>query len=189
MHIRDYKFRVIDSYFVKVCPRGYNWQWVIRQYSGAEHAIIHYLSCHKYLPSNIWYKTHFSRQLDCCSLRCSWSIACRRCSNYIFILHLTPGFNRLDKDNCKTRRKSFKFLDLVRLILETIRYFRHRGCHVKWQFRLEPVNWYMYYRVKPLPLIWRSAISRFHLLVFHLQAIHNDITRMTSTTLVATTST
>ena len=31
--------------------------------------------------------------------RCSWSIACRRCSNYIFILNLTPGFNGLGKDN------------------------------------------------------------------------------------------
>ena len=42
-------------------------------------------------------------QLNCWSLRCSWSIACRRCSNYIFILDLTPGFNGLGKGNCKTR--------------------------------------------------------------------------------------
>ena len=28
-------------------------------------------------------------------------IACRRCSNYIFILDLTPGFNILHKDNYK----------------------------------------------------------------------------------------
>ena len=26
--------------------------------------------------------------------------ACRRCSNYIFILNLTPGFNGLTEDNC-----------------------------------------------------------------------------------------
>ena len=38
------------------------------------------------------------------------------------ILDLTPGFNRLGKDNCQTRRDSFKFCDLVRLILETLRY-------------------------------------------------------------------
>ena len=38
-------------------------------------------------------ETHFSRQLNCWSLRWSSSIACRRCSNYIFILHLTLGFN------------------------------------------------------------------------------------------------
>ena len=56
----------------------------------------------------------------CWSLRCSWSIACRRCSNYIFILNLTPGFNKLHKDNCKTRRETFKFL--VRFILEIWRY-------------------------------------------------------------------
>ena len=38
---------------------------------------------------------------------CIWSIACRRCSNYIFILYLTPSFNELGKDNCKTRREIF----------------------------------------------------------------------------------
>ena len=43
--------------------------------------------------------------------------------NYIFILDLTPGFNWLGKDNCKTRRGKFKFCDLVRLILETLRTF------------------------------------------------------------------
>ena len=41
-----------------------------------------------------------------------------QCSNYIYILDLTPGFNRLHKDNFKTRRQTFKFGDLVRLILE-----------------------------------------------------------------------
>ena len=37
-------------------------------------------------------------------------IACRRCSNYIFILHLVPGFNGLGRNNCKTTRELFKFL-------------------------------------------------------------------------------
>ena len=37
------------------------------------------------------------------ALRCSWSIICRCCSNYIFILKLTPGFKGLGKNNCKTR--------------------------------------------------------------------------------------
>ena len=32
---------------------------------------------------------HLSKQYNGWSLRCSWSIACRRCSNYIFILDLT----------------------------------------------------------------------------------------------------
>ena len=52
------------------------------------------------------------------SLRCSWSIACWRCSKYIFILCLTLDFNRLRKDNCKMRWETFKFWDLVRLILQ-----------------------------------------------------------------------
>ena len=41
-------------------------------------------------------------------------------ANYIFIPYLTPGFNRLGKDKGKTRRESFKFWDLVRLILEIL---------------------------------------------------------------------
>ena len=44
------------------------------------------------------------------SVRCNWSIACRRCSNYIFILDSTSGFNGLGKDNCKARRETFHFL-------------------------------------------------------------------------------
>ena len=60
------------------------------------------------------------RQLAYWSLRFSWSSACR--SNYVFILDFTPGFNELGKDNCKTRRETFKFWDLVRLILEVWRY-------------------------------------------------------------------
>ena len=47
---------------------------------------------------------------------CSWSNAC--CSNYASILDLTPGFIGLGKDNCKTRPETFKFGDLVQLILE-----------------------------------------------------------------------
>ena len=39
---------------------------------------------------------------NCWSFRCSWSSACQCCSNYIFILNLTPGFNGLGKDTCKT---------------------------------------------------------------------------------------
>ena len=60
----------------------------------------------------------FSKQWIYWSLRCSWSIACRCCSNYIFILNLTPGFNWLGKDNYKTRWEIFKFWDLVCLILD-----------------------------------------------------------------------
>ena len=59
---------------------------------------------------------------NCWSLRCSWSIACRRCSNYFFILDLIHGFDGFGKDNCKTRRDTFKCWDLLCLILEIWRY-------------------------------------------------------------------
>ena len=39
----------------------------------------------------------------------------RHCSNYIFILDLTPGFIGLVKDNCKTWWGAIKFGDLVQL--------------------------------------------------------------------------
>ena len=61
------------------------------------------------LPSSLKYKMHLSKQLNCWSLGCSWGIACRRCSNYIFILGLTPGLNILCKDNCKLRRRQLSF--------------------------------------------------------------------------------
>ena len=67
---------------------------------------------------------HISWQSNCQSLRCSWSIACGRCSKYIFILDLTPGFIGLGKDNCKTRRETFKFGDLVHVILEILWYIK-----------------------------------------------------------------
>ena len=44
--------------------------------------------------------------------------------NYFFILDLTSGFNGLRKDNRKTRRESFKFCDLVQLILEILWYVK-----------------------------------------------------------------
>ena len=65
---------------------------------------------------------HLSREENCRSLRCSWIIACRRCSNYIFILDLTSGFKGFGKDSRKTIWESFKCWDLVCLILETWRY-------------------------------------------------------------------
>ena len=64
---------------------------------------------------------HPSWQLNCWLLRYSWSIACLRCFNYIFILNLTPHFSGLGKDDCKTRWESFKFWDLVLLMLEILR--------------------------------------------------------------------
>ena len=50
------------------------------------------------------------------------SIACWRCSNYIFILNSTPDFDGLGKDTCKTRCETFKFWDSVHLIVEVWQY-------------------------------------------------------------------
>ena len=66
---------------------------------------------------NISYKTRLNRQQNCWSLRCSLSIACRRFAKYIFILDFAPGFNGLDKDNYETRWETFRFWNLVHLIL------------------------------------------------------------------------
>ena len=70
------------------------------------------------VASYVWpeLKTQFIRQLNCWSIRSSWSIACRRCSSYIFIFHLIHGFNVLRKDNCKPRRETFQFWHLVSYI-------------------------------------------------------------------------
>ena len=95
-------------------------QWIVQSSS-----LPHPLSlsiCIIYIPSSLWYKSCFSRQLNCWLLRWSWSIPCRRCSNYIFLLHLTLAINVLHKDNFKPRREKFQFWDLVRLILEILRY-------------------------------------------------------------------
>ena len=50
-------------------------------------------------------------------------IASQHCFNYIFILDLIPSSNGLGKGNCKTKRESFKFWDLVQLILELSQQF------------------------------------------------------------------
>ena len=71
---------------------------------------------------------HLSRQ-QTWSFRYSRSIACPRCCNYTFILDLTSGFNRLGKDNCKTRRETFMLWDLVCLILEVWQYIHTSQSH------------------------------------------------------------
>ena len=72
------------------------------------------------IPSSMSYLVSFMGILE--------KIDCRRCSNYIFILNLTPGFNGLGKDNCKTRRETFVFGDWVRLILKNWRYLYYQCC-------------------------------------------------------------
>ena len=83
------------------------------------------MTCIFHMPSNIWHKPHLGRQLHFLSLKCSWSNAFRRCSNYIFTLDLMSvmsGFNGWRKDNCKKRRETSKFWDLARLMLNVWRY-------------------------------------------------------------------
>ena len=67
------------------------------------------------------------------NIRCTsvGNVIVDHCSNYIFILDLTPGLNELGKDNCKTRQETFKFWDLVQLILDILRYVEHslHHCH------------------------------------------------------------
>ena len=65
----------------------------------------------------------------------SWSIACQRCSNYIFVINSTPGFNIMGKGDCKTRPETFMFGDWVQLILENWRYLNfHTLLHQKLLF-------------------------------------------------------
>ena len=98
---------------------------------------------------------HLGRRLNSWSLRCSWSIACRRCSNYIFIPDLTSSPNELGKDNCKTRRESFMSWDLVHLILETLRYLSKTG---------NEMLLLLFHRT---PWVWSSEMSLPH-------KIHHD---------------
>ena len=55
-------------------------------------------------------------------------------TNYIFMLDLTPGFNELDIENCKTRPETFKFYDLVWLILEVWQYMYLFTKHENWHY-------------------------------------------------------
>ena len=77
---------------------------------------------------------------------------------YIFILDLKPGFNGLGKDSCKTRRKTFKFGDLMWLILEIWRYvvrirFRHSN---NWAYVLKNIERHTADTIVP----WPNPIGR-----------------------------
>ena len=48
-------------------------------------------------------------------------------------LNLTPGFNGLGKDNCKTRQETFKFWKLVPLMLEVWQYFKMLPWGYRWE--------------------------------------------------------
>ena len=53
--------------------------------------------------------TSLTTKWNCWSLRYSWSVTCWRCPNYIFILALTPGFNRLAKTTARRDERHLSF--------------------------------------------------------------------------------
>ena len=76
-----------------------------------------------------------------------------RCSNYIFILDLTPGFNGLDKHNCKTRREIFKFGGVVWLVLEVLEFV----CLWCWE---------IFTSCCPYPIVKNLDLSLYYLLLY-----------------------
>ena len=64
--------------------------------------------------------------------------------NYTFILYLTPGFNGLRKNNCSMRRETFKWWNLLCLILEILWYYVR--CHFTISFvNYYVLNWYVFF--------------------------------------------
>ena len=63
--------------------------------------------------------------------------ASRRCSSYIFIFDLTPGFNGLGKHNSHTTRVTFRFWDLGGALYQRFdgRFQVHRKADL-WQLRV-----------------------------------------------------
>ena len=62
------------------------------------------------IRSDNTYRQTSNISYTCWSLRCSRSIACRRCSNYFFIIDLTPDFNGLGKTTARRDEKHLRFL-------------------------------------------------------------------------------
>ena len=90
-------------------------------FKGLSEIISNYRNCRKkYYCQASNRSCTFVANNNCWSLRCSWSIACRRCSNYIFILDLTSGFNGWGKNNYMMRQETSKFGDLVHILLEIL---------------------------------------------------------------------
>ena len=123
-----------------------------------------------WLPSILWYNSHLSRQQNRWSLRCSWNITCRRCSNYIFIPDLTPGSNGIGTGNGETRRETFRFGGLVRLTLEVWWYAKKFRMSSIWQH-----NDIALWRLNDVVLCvdWSRTVSRvkvgFYLPIFFKQ--------------------
>ena len=66
----------------------------------------------KFASFVLTYRQTSNIRRTCVSYIICWSLSnYSNCSNYIFILNLTHGFNELGKTNSKTIRESFKFCD------------------------------------------------------------------------------
>ena len=63
-------------------------------------------------PWEKWYRK--TSNISCC-------LVCNKIVDHSDVVDLIPGFNGLGKGNCKTRRETFMFCDLVRLIQEVLR--------------------------------------------------------------------
>ena len=92
----------------------------------------------------IWDSWHEDLQLFWLSFKHWLPMDLSTYSNYIFILDLTPGFNRLSKVICKTKWESFtpgKFGDLVLLILGVLQYL-HLVIYfvIVWPFQLSSLS-------------------------------------------------
>ena len=96
---------VFDIYTFEFLATSFRGQWVKYTWtSGAQAAIFWENYCK---TSNISHTLVGNKSAD-------------NCPNCIFNLNLTPGFNGLSEDNCKRIQETFKFWDLVRLILEVL---------------------------------------------------------------------
>ena len=123
------------SCIVSVLPDRVLCRWLALLMSHVMHGdVIICLLGNIFTMINIWNRLSYYRQVS--NIRGTLvgnkifdhsDVACRRYSNYIFILDLTPGFTGLGEDNCTTRRETSKFGDLVRLILEILWYYVDLG--------------------------------------------------------------
>ena len=100
--------------------------------------------CRQRQTSNISHTLLSNRNVDHPNV-----VGVSRCSNHIFIVAVTPDFNRMHKYNCKTRRETFTFWDLMRhmskswryVVLQTLLLVHHRvrNYHCKPKF----ASWYV----------------------------------------------
>ena len=95
--------------------------WAKTTARGDEKHLSFEIQCDLYKRFYGTYLLHMLMEMGSCLLiliLSQWDL----CSNYIFILNLTPGFNGLGKDICETKQETFMSFDWVRLILENWRY-------------------------------------------------------------------